>query len=208
MTQTEEILSLREENQTLRKRKHQLESDIYYYIKRCGKLEEKTRLLLKGAISTEYGAFFGLADQVLYNLETGTTKQHLKEMCLKKLREFLGTDRKVGTLAKEINRECFGVMDSLLADYPEFGAFEVNLFACMAINLRDSIIREVFDLGTPAKTAMAKHDLITRIRTLRNIRYLNYLKLLEKKDCTYGKNLLSLHDLSNFSNGKPEKNKD
>ena len=208
MTQTEEILKLREEIRVLRQRNHNLESDLSYHVKKEAVLEEKVRRMLKGAISTEYGAFIGIADEFLYKLEIGTTKEHLKKVCLKHLREYLGTDKAYGALAIEINRHCFGVLESLLIDYPEFGAFEVNLFSCMMINVRDSVIMETFDLGTPAKTASAKHTLIRRIRKLRNIRYLKYLKLLDKNDCTYGKKLLSLYDLSKFSNGKPEKNKD
>jgi hypothetical protein len=66
----------------------------------------------------------------------------------------------------------------------------------------------VFDLGTDAKTNGEKNRLIKRIWALPNRARVKYMTLLEKKDCTLGKNLLSLHDLSKFCHGKPEKNKD
>lgn len=192
----------------LRKRIHRLETDLSYHVKRERMLENTVQAIIKGAISTEYGAFISLAEEILYTLTVGATKEKLRSICLKHLRKYLGTERTAGILARELNHACNGVIDNLLEDYPAFGAFEANLFSCMVLNIRNSLIMEVFDLGTPHKTAFAKHALIIAIRKLGNIRYLNYLKLLEKKDCTLGKNLLSLHDLSKFSNGKPEKNKD
>ena len=208
MTQQDVILKLQEENHLLRQRNHNLESDLSYHVKKERVMEEKTRQLLKGAISTEYGAFIGLAEEVLYRLDIGTDKDNLQKHCISKLRKYLGTHKVLGALAKEINHEFFGLVEAMLTDYPQFGPFEVNLYCCMVINVRDSIIREVFELGTPEKTARAKHDLRQDIWALRSKRRVKYMKLLEKKDCTYGKKLLSLHDLKKFPNGKPEKNKD
>ena len=208
MTQTELNRELTVKNLQLEQRVHRLEANLSYHVKKERDLEDLTRQLLKGAISTEYGALLSLVDKILYRLETGASKENLRSICLESLRQYLGTDRKVGILAKEINTYYFKIIDHLLDDYPSFGIFEANLFSCMMINLKDSIIMETFDLGTPKKTSGQKHALITAIRKLGNVRYLNYLKLLEKKDCTLGKNLLSLHDLSKFCNGKPEKNKD
>ena len=208
MLQTELNRELTAKNNELKKKVRRLEADLSYHVKKERELKQLSAQLLKGAISTEYGALIDLVDKVLYRLETGASKEDLRKICLLSLRKYLGTDKTVGILAKEINHFNFGIIDALLKDYPEFGVFEANLFSCMMINVSNSIIMETFDLGTPKKTAMAKHTLITSVRKLGNIRYLNYLKLLEKKDCTLGKNLLSLHDLSKFCHGKPEKNKD
>ena len=78
----------------------------------------------------------------------------------------------------------------------------------MVIDVKNSIIMHVFDHGTEIKTAGEKTKLIKSIWALRNRARVKYMTLLEKKDCTLGKNLLSLHDLSKFCHGKPEKNKD
>ena len=208
MTQTEEILKLREENRMLRQMKHNLESDLSYHAKKEAVLEEKVRQILKGAISTEYGAFLRLGGDVLYGLDGNLPKEWFYSRTLIILREYLGTDKKIGILAKEINREFPGLIDRMTVDYPDFGPYEINLYCCLAIKVKNSVLTHVFDLGTDEKTAGEKTRLIKRIWELHNRARVKYMTLLEKKDCTLGKNLLSLHDLSKFCHGKPEKNKD
>ena len=179
-----------------------------YYKRKSEVLENTCRILLKGAISTEYGAFVELADILLDKLSHGTSKEDMERAIMKLLRKYFGSYKEVGILAKEINRACFNLIDSLTGDFPDIGILEVNIFCCMIINMRDSLIRDIFELGTDAKTAHAKHDIIMRIKKMRSPRRLKYMKMLQKKDCNDGKNLLSLHDLSKFCHGKPEKNKD
>lgn len=208
MTQTEEILKLREENRMLRQMKHNLESDLSYHAKKEAVLEEKVRQILKGAISTEYGAFLRLGGDVLYGLDGNLPKEWFYTRTLKVFREYLGTDRKIGILAKEINRDFDGILDRMVQDYPDFSPYEINLFCCMVIQVKNDIIMHVFDLGTEQKTAGEKTRLIKRIWDLRNRARVKYMTMLEKKDCTLGKKLLSLQELSKFCNGKPEKNKD
>ncbi|MBP5752872.1 MAG: hypothetical protein J6W60_08455 [Treponema sp.] len=188
----------------LGRRIHNLESDLSYYVKRCHDLEKK----LKGAISTEYGAFLRLGGEVLYGLDGNLSRKWFISRTLSILREYLGTDKMIGILAREINWEFTGILDRMTEDYPDFGPFEINLYCCMVINARNNVIMHVFDLGTDAKTNGEKNRLIKRIWALPNRARVKYMTLLEKKDCTLGKNLLSLHDLSKFCHGKPEKNKD
>lgn len=205
---TKTIMHRTKETELLRQKCHNLQALLSYHVKKELRLEEEVLRLVKGAIATEYTAFLGLVNEILYSLEVGATKKHLKEICDRWLQEYLGTHTTVGVLAKEINQQTGGALDSLLSDFPEFGIFEANLFACLAINVRDSLILETFELGKPSNTANEKHLLLKCIKTSKLRSRLKYLKLLQSKDCTYGKNLLSLHDLSKFSNGKPEKNKD
>ena len=193
-----------DKNEKQSKRIHSLETDLSYYVKRCHELEKQ----LKGAISTEYGAFLRLGGDVLYGLDGNLPKEWFYSRTLIILREYLGTDKKIGILAKEINREFPGILDKMTVDYPDFGPYEINLYCCMAIDVKNSVLTHVFDLGTEIKTAGEKRALRKRIWALRNRARVKYMELLEKKDCTLGKNLLSLHDLSKFCHGKPEKNKD
>lgn len=208
MTQQDVILKLQEENRLLRQRNHNLESDLSYHVKKERVMEEKTRQLLKGAISTEYGAFLRLGGEVLYGLDGNLSRKWFISKTLSIMREYLGTDKMIGILAREINWEFTGILDRMTEDYPDFGPFEINLYCCMVINARNNVIMHVFDLGTDAKTNGEKNRLIKRIWALPNRARVKYMTLLEKKDCTLGKNLLSLHDLSKFCHGKPEKNKD
>lgn len=202
------IMHSTKETEMLRQKCHNLEALLSYHTKKELRLEEKMLRLLRGAIATEYTAFLGVVNEILYCLEVGTSKKHLKGICVRWLQDYLGTHTTVGILAKELNQETDGALDSLLSDFPEFGIFEVNLFACLVINVRDSLLLETFELGKPSNTANEKHLLLKSIKHSKRRSRLKYLKLLQTKDCTYGKNLLSLHDLSKFSNGKPEKNKD
>lgn len=201
MKQTDESLALKN-------RIHRLEADLSYHMKKNAELEERVRQIIKGAISSEYGAFLRLGGDVLYGLDGNLPKEWFYTRTLIVLREYLGTDKKVGILAKEINRDFDGILDRMTEDYPDFGPYEINLFCCMVINVKNSIIMHTFDLGTEQKTAGEKTKLIKSIWALRNRARVKYMTLLEKKDCTLGKNLLSLHDLSKFCHGKPEKNKD
>ena len=196
------------ESEPLRQKCHNLQALLSYHVKKELRLEEEVLRLVKGAIATEYTAFLGLANEILYSLEVGTTKKHLKEICIRWLQEYLGTHTKVGILAKEINQETDGALDSLLSDFPEFGIFEANLFACLVINVRDSLLLETFELGKPSSTAYEKHMIYRTVKNTGTVNHNYYMKLLGSKDCTYGKKLLSLHDLKKFPNGKPEKNKD
>lgn len=196
------------ESEPLRQKCHNLQALLSYHVKKELRLEEEVLRLVKGAIATEYTAFLGLANEILYSLEVGTTKKHLKEICDRWLQEYLGTHTKVGILAKEINQETDGALDSLLSDFPEFGIFEANLFACLVINVRDSLLLETFELGKPSSTAYEKHMIYRTVKNTGTVNHNYYMKLLGSKDCTYGKKLLSLHDLKKFPNGKPEKNKD
>jgi hypothetical protein len=181
---------------------------LSYHVKKELRLEEEVLRLVKGAIATEYTAFLGLVNEILYSLEVGTTKKHLKEICVRWLQEYLGTHTSVGILAKEINKQTDGALDSLLEDFPQFGIFEANLFACLVINVRDSLLLETFELGKPSSTAYEKHMIYRTVKNTGTVNHNYYMKLLGSKDCTYGKKLLSLHDLKKFPNGKPEKNKD
>ena len=185
-----------------------LRSLLSYYRQRTNTLEERVVFLSKGAISTEYDAFFSLADDILYMLERQTTKEELRRACLRRIREITGTDKKTGRLAREINHECLGIMEDMCKDFPEFGPYEINFAACIAINLRQSLVMEAFDLGTAAKTANEKSRIIKRVWSIRNRARVKYAKLLDRKDCTNAKKLLSLQELSKFCNGKPKKNKD
>ena len=205
---TKTIMHRTKESEPLRQKCHNLQALLSYHVKKELRLEEEVLRLVKGAIATEYTAFLGLANEILYSLEVGTTKKHLKEICIRWLQEYLGTHTKVGILAKEINQETDGALDSLLSDFPEFGIFEANLFACLVINVRDSLLLETFELGKPSSTAYEKHMIYRTVKNTGTVNHNYYMKLLGSKDCTYGKKLLSLHDLKKFPNGKPEKNKD
>ena len=194
--------------QELEQKLDNMKSLLSYYRRKNVELQERLVRLQRGTIATEYGAFTGLADEIIRNLDFGATREHLLEICHRWLRTYLGSDDYVGVLARELNREMDGIIDSLLDDYPDFSILDANLFACLVIRVRDSIMRETFGFGKDSRTAYAKFKLFRRIRALGSRRYLDYLKLLGSKDCTLGKKLLSLHDLRHFSNGKPEKNKD
>ncbi len=196
------------ETELLRQKCHNLQALLSYHVKKELRLEEEVLRLVKGAIATEYTAFLGLVNEILYSLEVGTTKKHLKEICVRWLQEYLGTHTSVGILAKEINKQTDGALDSLLEDFPQFGIFEANLFACLVINVRDSLLLETFELGKPSSTAYEKHMIYRTVKNTGTVNHNYYMKLLGSKDCTYGKKLLSLHDLKKFPNGKPEKNKD
>lgn len=196
------------ETELLRQKCHNLQALLSYHVKKELRLEEEVLRLVKGAIATEYTAFLGLVNEILYSLEVGTTKKHLKEICVRWLQEYLGTHTTVGILAKEINKQTDGALDSLLEDFPQFGIFEANLFACLVINVRDSLLLETFELGKPSSTAYEKHMIYRTVKNTGTVNHNYYMKLLGSKDCTYGKKLLSLHDLKKFPNGKPEKNKD
>ncbi|MBR6305548.1 MAG: hypothetical protein IKR38_02055 [Bacteroidales bacterium] len=198
----------KERIQELERKLDNMKSLLSYYRRNNLELQENAARLLRGAITTEYGAFTGLADEIIRNLEFGATKEHLLEICHKWLRIYLGSEDYVGILTRELNQEMNGIIDSLLDDYPDFGIGEANLFACLVIRIRDSILKETFGYGKDSRTAYTKFRLFRRIRSLGSRRYMKYLKLLGSKDCTLGKKLLSLHDLRHFSNGKPEKNKD
>ena len=130
-----------DKNDKQSKKIHSLETDLSYYVKRCHELETK----LKGAISTEYGAFLRLGGDVLYGLDGNLPKEWFYTRTLVVLREYLGTDKKVGILAKEINREFYGILDRMTEDYPDFGPYEINLYCCMVINVKNSVIMHMLD---------------------------------------------------------------
>ena len=192
----------------LERKVHNLTSLLYYHKKKCSRLEETVIRLIKGAISIEYGPLVGLADEILVNLNQGASKEHLSAICMKWLRMYLGTQDQVSALALEINRETGGMVDSLLDDCPDFGILETNFFACMVICVRDRLLTEIFEMGKPSSTAYEKHMIYRTVKNTGTVNHNYYMKLLGSKDCTYGKKLLSLHDLKKFPNGKPEKNKD
>ena len=194
--------------QELEKRNHNLRSLLSYHKGKCNRLEDTVIRLIKGAISIEYGPLIGLADEILINLNQGASRKHLTEICLKWLRMYLGTQNEVSVLAREINRETSGKMDALLDDCPDFGILEANFFACMVICVRDRLLTEIFEMGKPSSTAYEKHMIYRTVKNTGTANHSYYMKLLGSKDCTYGKKLLSLHDLKKFPNGKPEKNKD
>ena len=83
------------------KRIHGLESDLSYWVKRCHALEKK----LQGAISSEYGAFLHLGRDVLYGLDRDLAKEWFYKTTIETLRDYLGSDKKRGKLADEINRQ-------------------------------------------------------------------------------------------------------
>ena len=166
-----------DKNENQSKRIHNLETDLSYYVKRCRSLEQK----LKGAISSEYGAFLRLGGDVLYGLDRNMPKEWFYKKTIEALREYLGTDRKKGKLADEINWQFFGIIDSMEKDYPDFGPYEINLFCCMVIEVKNSVLTHVFDLGTEIKTAGEKTKLIKRIWGLRNRARVKYMTLLERE---------------------------
>ena len=167
-------------------------------------LEQK----LKGAISIGFGAFLGLADEIMYALEFGPTKEHLLNICRKWLRKYIGTRKSTGIMAKEINWLEDGLMDSFLKDYPEYDYLEANYYAGLVFNVKERLLREALSIEKSADAAAVRNVITRRIKKSHGGRRQQYMKLLDKKDCSYCKDLVSLHDLSKFSNGKPEKNKD
>ena len=202
MTTTEERIH------DLERKVRNLTSLLSYYREKGNRLEGTAVQLIKGAISIEYGALLGLADEILINLNRGASREHLTAICMKWLRMYLGTQEKVSVLAREINRETDGMIDELLEDFPDFGILEINFFACMVICVRDQLLTEIFEMGKASSTAYEKHMIYRTVKNTGTVNHNYYMKLLGSKDCTYGKKLLSLHDLKKFPNGKPEKNKD
>ena len=75
-----------DKNENQSKRIHNLETDLSYYVKRCRSLEQK----LKGAISSEYGAFLRLGGDVLYGLDRNMPKEWFYKKTIEALREYLG----------------------------------------------------------------------------------------------------------------------
>ena len=161
----------------LKARIHLLESELNHYVKRSKQLEA----LLKGAISTEYGAFLRLGSDILYGLDGNLPKEWFYSRTLIVLREYLGTDKRLGLLAKEINQDYCGIIDSMSKDYPDFGPYEKNLFCSMVLKVKNNVIMHVFDLGTDQKTAGEKTRLIKRIWALRKRARVKYVRLLEKE---------------------------
>ena len=76
------------ETELLRQKCHNLQALLSYHVKKELRLEEEVLRLVKGAIATEYTAFLGLVNEILYSLEVGTTKKHLKEICVRWLQEY------------------------------------------------------------------------------------------------------------------------
>ena len=192
----------------MRKELQNLRSDLSYHVRLARELQKQVTVLTRGAISISYGPLIDLSGEVLYLLDTGTGRERLRRACLQVLRKYFGDRTSLGILALEVNRNLGGILDSLRRDFPRFGPFQLNLYSLMVIDVSNSLIREIFNLDSSQQAADAKSHLIKTLRRLHSQRRVLYLSLLEKKDCANGKKLLSLHDLSNFSNGKPEKNKD
>ena len=175
MTQEDAILRLQEENRMLRHRIHNLESDLSYHVKK----EKQLTVIIKGAISTEFGAFLHLADTVLYNLDRGVTKDQLTGLCREQLHQQLGTMYTTGKLTEEVNRCYIGIIDDMGKDYPAFGPYEKNFFSCLVAGVSLYLIMQTFDLGTTQKASGEKSRLISRIWKLGNRGRVKYMRLLE-----------------------------
>ena len=66
-------------------------------------------------------------------------------------------------------------------DYPDFGPYEINLYCCMVINVKNNVLKHVFDTGTDQKTSGEKKALRDRIWNLRNRARVKYMTLLERE---------------------------
>lgn len=193
--------------QELERRVHNLESLLRHHKLRETELLEERDILNHLILKLAYRSKMELAEEILYRLDKGCSKQELENVILESLREDMGDRVRIGRAQPLVNYLFDGVIESIEEDYPGISTFEKNLFCCMMTGVKARLLRLVFGFNKDNQVYYAQRDLIKRIWKDGNGRRVKYAELLKKKDCAYWKNLLPLHNLTVKRNGKAKKDK-
>jgi len=163
----------------LEKKVHNVSSLLLYHRKRekefCLRYERQKKI----SLTEIYGPLLELANEMLYLLNRGATKESMMNLILRYVRKHLGTKGKTGKLVEKVNAQYDGLIDDLGKDYPDFGPLEKNLYCAMMINVDVDLVKEVFELGNLSHTYYLRNSLFKRIRQLRSRRRAKYLEYVD-----------------------------
>jgi len=193
----------RKEEETI----HNLRALISHYRIIAEELQDERNILNDIILEITCRAKMELADEILYRLDKGSSKEELEKAVLLSLRKDLGDRDTDGKLQPFFNFIFDGVLDSLSHDYPDLSPFDRNMYCGMLTGAKTNLLMRVFSFTKVQQVYYAQRRLIKKIWKGGNERRVKYAALLEKKDCAYWKNLLPLHNLTFKRNGKAKKDK-
>ncbi|MBO4341196.1 MAG: hypothetical protein J5835_07200 [Bacteroidales bacterium] len=191
-----------QQNKLLKEELRRTRQDLYYHKKRNKFLRLVIQKLRTAAITADYSLLLEITETALWRLDAGISKEDLVNLILGPVRDIIGTKTKTGDLPVRINLAFHGIIDRLEKDLPDCGPYDINLFCACVIDINNLMIAEVFGLDSKEKAAKEKYRLLSRIRKIGSEDKNEYMELLEKKNCSYGKNLLPLRDMIKQRNGK------
>lgn len=118
-----------------------------------------------------------------------------QQKCLDKLRELLGGPDGPGLLQDRMNREMDGILDRLMAEFPNLRWKDVLIFSHSAAGFTNDLSARLAGFGSPVSVSVVRSRLRERIGRSSSAHAQEYLALLPRKGCRFGEEMLYLHNL-------------
>jgi len=128
------------------------------------------------------------AEEMLY------TDQYRIKRCMEVLHQLLGGPNQSGLLQIKMNREMNGILDRLYADMPLIRHDEILILSYSACGFTNDMSAHLAGLDSACDASVIRCRLREKILKLESDYTDEYLSLLPRKACRYGREMLFMND--------------